>query len=388
MIQVPDTRAALGKLARYVRQQLRGKVIAVAGSNGKTGTKLLIDAALRDRGSTRLGLAQELQQRRRRAAHDLPRRPVAGLPGAGDGHQPPRRNPRPDRHRPARHRRHHQLPAEHLEFLGDLVGVRRENASIVEGLNPDGLLVVNGDDPELLARRQPLRAASGSRSGSSRPTTCSPTDVVCDAAGIAVQAQQRPARGLRPVLGRHTACNALAAIAVGRRLGLSEDEIIEGLAKAKGPEMRLQLKRRRRRHGAERRLQRQPRLDAGGLETLAPYPRRAGGSPSWATCGNWARPATDTTASRRRSPATAALDALVCVGPERAIDRRRGRGRGHGRRTGHALPRRRHRRPRRPRVAARRRPGAAQGVARHSPELPWRRGDRRRRGGAASDRRA
>ena len=44
-----------------------------------------------------------------------------------------------------------------------------------------------------------------------------------------------------PMLGRHTACNALAAIAVGRRLGLTEKEIAEGLATCKGPDMRLQL---------------------------------------------------------------------------------------------------------------------------------------------------
>src|SRR5437764_15437512 len=34
LIQVPDTRAAMGKLATYVRQQMRSKVIGVAGSNG------------------------------------------------------------------------------------------------------------------------------------------------------------------------------------------------------------------------------------------------------------------------------------------------------------------------------------------------------------------
>src|SRR5215212_2058849 len=47
LLQVPDAYAALGKLARLVRQQMKCRVIAVAGSNGKTGTKLLIDAALR-----------------------------------------------------------------------------------------------------------------------------------------------------------------------------------------------------------------------------------------------------------------------------------------------------------------------------------------------------
>src|SRR5665213_450082 len=46
MIQVPDTRVAMRKLAAYCRTQMRAKVVGVAGSNGKTSTKHLIDAAL------------------------------------------------------------------------------------------------------------------------------------------------------------------------------------------------------------------------------------------------------------------------------------------------------------------------------------------------------
>src|ERR1700761_2498282 len=36
LIQVPDTRLAMGKLASFCRRHMRAKVIAVAGSNGKT----------------------------------------------------------------------------------------------------------------------------------------------------------------------------------------------------------------------------------------------------------------------------------------------------------------------------------------------------------------
>src|SRR5262249_52706777 len=41
--------------------------------------------------------------------------------------------------------------------------------------------------------------------------------------------------------GKHNACNALAALAVARRMGVSEDMAIETLAEARGPDMRLQL---------------------------------------------------------------------------------------------------------------------------------------------------
>jgi len=36
------------------------------------------------------------------------------------------------------------------------MGVRRENATVINGLNPKGLLVVNGDDAELLDAVAPL----------------------------------------------------------------------------------------------------------------------------------------------------------------------------------------------------------------------------------------
>src|SRR5262245_61416665 len=38
LISVVNTRVALGRLATYVRKSMRCKVIAVAGSNGKTST--------------------------------------------------------------------------------------------------------------------------------------------------------------------------------------------------------------------------------------------------------------------------------------------------------------------------------------------------------------
>ncbi len=131
--------------------------------------------------------------------------------------------------------------AEHLEGLGDLAGVRRENASIITGLNPDGLLVVNGDDPVLVQAVSPYR---GSRLtfGFKRSNDLFAADLRCDQTGVRFKLNGRREAFL-PLLGRHTACNALAAIAVGRRLGLFEEDVLAGLASATGADMRLQLQR-------------------------------------------------------------------------------------------------------------------------------------------------
>jgi UDP-N-acetylmuramyl pentapeptide synthase len=66
------------------------------------------------------------------------------------------------------------------------------------------------------------------------------TDVICDTRGVKFKLNGRRDVFV-PLLGRHTAANALAAIAVARRVGLSEELIIESLSHATGPDMRLQI---------------------------------------------------------------------------------------------------------------------------------------------------
>jgi UDP-N-acetylmuramoyl-tripeptide--D-alanyl-D-alanine ligase len=238
MIQVPSTRLALGKLARFVRQQMTAKVICVGGSNGKTSTKNLIDSILcrRLRGSISP-----------KSFNNDIGVPLAIFPAdpnqdylvleTGTNH-----------HGELRVLSNMALPdtavitncsAEHLEGLGDLMGVRREEASIIEGLNPKGLLVVNGDDPQLL---EAVGSYPGNRItfGFNSTNDLFATEITCDYRGVDFLLNGRRKVHV-PLLGRHTACNALAAIAVARRLGLSEEEIVENLAQAHGPDMRLQL---------------------------------------------------------------------------------------------------------------------------------------------------
>jgi len=239
LIQVDNARLALGKLGRYVRQQFTGKVVAVAGSNGKTSTKNLIHSALSGKlyGSMSpksfnndIGVPITLLEAD--AAQDYlvlemgTNHPgeIATLAGIG-------------------------LPdiavitncsAEHLEYLGDLAGVRRENACIVQGLDAKGLLVANGDDPALL---DAVSSYSGRRItfGFEPHNDLFAADVVAGEDGVRFRLNGSKTEYFVPLLGKHTACNALAAIAVARRLGLSDKEIGAHLAAARGPDMRLQL---------------------------------------------------------------------------------------------------------------------------------------------------
>lgn len=240
LIQVPDTRMAFGKLASYVRKNLKAKVIAVAGSNGKTSTKHLIDAALRAklRGTispksfnNEIGVPVTIfsadplddylvlemgtnHPGELKILSEMARPDVAVITNCG---------------------------AEHLEGLGDLMGVRIENASIVSGLDPKGLLVVNGDDAELL---NAVKEYPGKRVtfGFKETNDLFATDIVCEENGVRFKLNGSENREVFvPQLGKHTACNALAAIAVGRKLRVAEDLIIDNLARSDSAEMRLEL---------------------------------------------------------------------------------------------------------------------------------------------------
>jgi UDP-N-acetylmuramoyl-tripeptide--D-alanyl-D-alanine ligase len=239
LIQVADTRKALGRLARAVRQTMRSKVVAVAGSNGKTSTKHLIDAALR--GRWRGSISPKSYN------NDIGV-PLTIFPA----------DPKEDYLVLEIGTNHHGeiLPltemaapdiavitncgAEHLEGLEDLTGVRRENAMIIAGLNPDGLLIVNGDDRELL---EAVSAYSGRRVtfGFDPDNDLFASDIACTDRGTEFSLNGGEMRVFVPLLGRHTACNALAAIAVARALAVPDETIVDGLSRARGPDMRLEL---------------------------------------------------------------------------------------------------------------------------------------------------
>ena len=240
LIRVGHTRGAMGVLARYVRQKMSAKVIGVGGSNGKTGTKNLIDSILRVR------LRGTISPK---SFNNNIGVPLAIFPA----------DPEQDylvlelgTNHPGELRvlTNIALPdiavitncaAEHLEGFGDLDGVRKEEASIIEGLNPRGLLIVNGDDPRVL---EAVAGWTGERItfGRERTNDLFASDIVLTLEGVRFRLNGKREMSI-PLLGAHVAINALAAIAVARRMGLSDDEIAAGLASAHGPEMRLQVQK-------------------------------------------------------------------------------------------------------------------------------------------------
>jgi UDP-N-acetylmuramoyl-tripeptide--D-alanyl-D-alanine ligase len=236
LLVVDDTRRALGRLGTFVRHRFKGTVIAVAGSNGKTGTKHLIHSVLS------ASLRGSMSPKSYNNDIGVPVTLVAADPAddfvvveVGTNHPGEiahlSRMARPDVAVVT------SIGAEHLEFLGDLDGVRRENADITTGLGPDGLLVTTGDDPAF------LKALAGYtedvvRFGFDPANDVVVTDVKSRDDGVDFLAGGVPF--FVPALGRHSASNATAAVIVARHLGLTDHAIRHGLATATSPQWRLQ----------------------------------------------------------------------------------------------------------------------------------------------------
>ena len=135
---------------------------------------------------------------------------------------------------------------EHLEFFGDMPGVCREEGVLAQLLPANGTLYLGADNEwgeEILRRTQ----ATVVRVGCSAPCDWRASEVRLSMKGTAFHVEA-PAEGYSGayrvrLLGRHHAVNALFAIAVGARMGLTRDAIQQGLDAAAAPPRRMELRR-------------------------------------------------------------------------------------------------------------------------------------------------
>jgi len=243
IVEVPNTRVALGQIAGAYRKEFSFPVVAVGGSNGKTTTKELIGAVLRQRFATvwseasfnnDIGVPQTLL--RLDSTHQ------AAVLEVGTNH-PGELAPLVRMIQP-RFGVITNIGREHLEFFSDLEGVAREEGTLAELLPADGKLFLNGDDlfsPALAARSRAevVRVGFGERNA----WRAAWARLSKEGSVFRVVAPREEFSGDYRItlLGRHQVVNALFAIAIGAELGLTRDEIQLGLAGCPPAKMRLQL---------------------------------------------------------------------------------------------------------------------------------------------------
>jgi UDP-N-acetylmuramoyl-tripeptide--D-alanyl-D-alanine ligase len=242
VIAVDDSRAALGRLAAEYRKDFSPPVVVVGGSNGKTTTKELIAAVLRQKLATLwsdasfnndIGVPLTLLR--------LEKKHAAAVLEAGTNH-PGELAPLVKMIRP-RFGVITSIGREHLEFFGSIEGVAAEEGALAELLPADGKLFINADDEwsEKIATRTKARVVRvGTAAGDWRARGLRP-DKQGVAFGVETAAADYAGDYRTNLLGRHQVVNALFAIALGCELGLSRAEIERGLAECRPPKMRLQL---------------------------------------------------------------------------------------------------------------------------------------------------
>jgi UDP-N-acetylmuramoyl-tripeptide--D-alanyl-D-alanine ligase len=238
VILVDDTVKALGRLGAFHRRQLAAQVIAVTGSNGKTSTKMMIDHILGGRMHGRaavksfnneIGVPLTLLSAERGDEYLVVE---IGTNAPGEVSQLGAMT-LPDIALIT------SISESHLAGLGDVDGVATEKLSLLRHLKPGGCAVVNTDYEVV---RRLLSQETGPRLltfGSGDGADLRLTEIRTEKEGIWFQVNGRLEVRL-PVLGRHNAMNAVGAMAVARRLGLTHEEIAERLATFALPAMRLQ----------------------------------------------------------------------------------------------------------------------------------------------------
>lgn len=243
LLEVGDTRRALGDLGRWWRGRLRTKVVAITGSSGKTTTRRMVQAAL---ASTMKGSASPKSYN-----NDI------GVPltllAADSSHaylvveigmnHPGEISPLARMAAP-------QIAIitmagrAHLGGMGSTEAIIQEKASIVDGLGTLGIVLVNGEQPKLVAAVE-ARVKPGVR-------------VVTFGMSPACQwqlLQRTPGGGAQLVRirepdgsewpcpigmpGEYNAMNALAAVACARILGVPTENIAQALAEVRPADMRM-----------------------------------------------------------------------------------------------------------------------------------------------------
>lgn len=243
-IEVADTAAALMTIAADARRRLDVPTVGVTGSVGKTSTKELIAAAVgaqrrvtanersfnNEQGLpvTILGAADDTEvlvlEMGMRGFGEISRLCDVGAPTVGVITR---------------------VGAAHAGRLGGIAGVARAKAELVEALPPDGVAVLNADDPLVAAMVDRTRAGVLTF-GTTRSADVAVDELMLDALARASFTARTPWGAVAvqlAVSGEHMALNALAALAVAGTLGVDLESAAAALGRTQLADGRMTVHR-------------------------------------------------------------------------------------------------------------------------------------------------
>lgn len=243
MLVVEDTRLALGRLAAWHRAQMPARIVAITGSNGKTTVKEMTAAILRAHAGEQAVLATEgnlnndigvpLTLLKLTPAHRY------GVIEMGMNHAGEiaylSRLAQPDV------ALINNAQRAHLEGLATVEAIARAKAEIYEGLRPEGVALINGDDPhaplwlEINRGRRALRFGLGPEAELWAEYALEP-----NGARLALHTPLGRIECTLHLPGLHNVRNAVAAAAAAFAVGASAEAIRAGLNAYRGVKGRLQ----------------------------------------------------------------------------------------------------------------------------------------------------
>ena len=246
VLEVDDTRLALGRLAAFWRARFASPLIAITGSNGKTTVKEMLASILRQvagepgvlatAGNLNNDIGMPLTLLRLTAAHRyavvemgmnhlgeisylscLARPDVALINNAGTAH---------------------------IGELGSVDAIARAKAEIFEGLDEAGIAILNSDDAFADYWRGLVRGRRVVDFGLDKKAAVSARyELAVFASLITFRTPEEEFVATLGVPGLHNVKNALAAVACAYALSIPSGAIAAGLAAYAGVKGRLQRKR-------------------------------------------------------------------------------------------------------------------------------------------------
>jgi len=243
-IQVKDTTEAFLKLANLLRRSAHVKTVGITGSNGKTTTKDMCAAILAKRGhvlktqgnlNNLIGLPitlSALDEKDEFAVLELGMsKPgeIAKLAKTADPDVGVITN----------------VNSSHIEFFDSLEGIAEAKAELIDNVRSDVPLVLNRDDKYFSFMQDKARGRVISF-GCSKEADIRAENIVWespDGLRFTMFADGSSVECFVPVQGRHNVYNALAAACAARVLGMSLEDIAEGLRDVSLSPMRSQLLR-------------------------------------------------------------------------------------------------------------------------------------------------
>lgn len=242
VIQVDDTLKAFGAIARAHRQKYQVPVIGITGSNGKTTTKDLVASVLAQKFNTvkteanfnnEIGLPLtllEMDENTETVVVEMGMRGLGQIKYLSSLAQPTIGVVT-------------NVGQAHLELLGSEANIAKAKAELIQGLPPQGIAVINGDDPWIRQMVVPDQV-SKIRFGIDH-SELDYRAVIINAGSegtlFRVTGGSQEFDLSLPLPGRFNVYNALAAIVIGLNFGLTVSEIQKGLNTPSLTERRLKI---------------------------------------------------------------------------------------------------------------------------------------------------